>query len=73
MDQAVAPALQSVRDRVLSEAGGEQLRTFRHAFLFLKDEFDATLTAHMAVNVALNLLRLYARPRRINSRRASPS
>ena len=51
-----------MRDRVLAQAGGEQLRTLRHPVLTFKDEFDATLTAHMAVNVALNLSRLYARP-----------
>jgi hypothetical protein len=61
VDLSVATDLQPVRDRILAEACGEQLRSTRHTLLPVEDEFDVTLTAHVAVNVTLNVLRLYAR------------
>jgi hypothetical protein len=50
-----------VRDCILAEAGGNELTPLGDTVLALEDQFDATLTAHMPVNVARSLLRLYAR------------
>jgi hypothetical protein len=61
VQEPVAAGLEAVRERVLAEAPGQQLRALRDALLPIEDEFDVTLTAHMAVNVTRNLLRIYAR------------
>jgi hypothetical protein len=50
-----------VIDRVLAEAGGEQLLTACNPFLSVEDELSGTLPAHIAGSVPFNLLRLYAR------------
>ena len=71
MFDPVTPRLYSVIDRVLTKAGGEELRPRRHSVLAF-EELSVTLPAHMAGSVTFNLLRLYARPLRISSRRASP-
>jgi hypothetical protein len=58
-------------DDPLAETRGEQLVAFGRAVLAV-EEFDVTLPTHAVGNVTFNPLRLYARSRRISSRRASP-
>jgi hypothetical protein len=61
VDTPVAADLQPMIDRFLTDAGGERLRSLRHARLTLEDEFDVTLPSHMEGSVTFNVLRLYAR------------
>ena len=55
MLEAVSARFHSMRDCVFAEVGGEELRSRRHTPLPVEEEFDVTLTAHLAVNVTFNL------------------